>query len=147
MMTDTATTNAPDRCPQCGRLVLCQASVPDPTGWQPIETAPKDGTAILGFGIHSGSPPDAQRGVRAGDYWWAIILWDIWRNPDRAGWGERSLWVFAKDGTPTWSHPTHWMPLRKPVDVMTERMREHAGVARRVFQRTPHPGADEPDPD
>jgi len=82
-----------------------------PQGWQPIETAPKDGSAVLGFGLHSGSPPDAQRGVKAGDHWWTIMLWDCWRHPDPAGWGEQSLWVFAKDGKPTWSYPTHWMPL------------------------------------
>lgn len=82
--------------------------------WQPISTAPKDGTAVLGFGIHSGPQPDAQRGVKAGDYWWAIMLWDVWRNPDAGSWGEKSLWVFAKDGKPTWSHPTHWMPLPEP---------------------------------
>jgi hypothetical protein len=71
--------------------------------WQPIETAPKDGSAILCFGIHDHSPEDAQRGVRAGDHWWAIMLWDVWRNPPK--------WVLAKDGSTTWSNPTHWMPL------------------------------------
>jgi len=30
---------------------------------------------------------------------------------------------------------------------MTNRMRENAGFAARLFQRTPHPGSDEPDPD
>lgn len=84
------------------------------SAWQPIETAPKDGSAVLGFGLHSGPQPDAQRGVKAGDYWWAIMLWDVWRNPDAGGWGEKSLWVFAKDGKPTWSHPSHWMPLPDP---------------------------------
>lgn len=84
------------------------------TAWQPIDTAPKDGTAVLGYGRHSHSPPDAQRGVKAGDHWWAIMLWDCWRHPDQAGWGERSLWVFAKDGKPIWSRPTHWMSLPEP---------------------------------
>lgn len=76
--------------------------------WQPIATAPKDGTAMLGFGIHVESPADAQRGVKAGDYWWAIMVWDIWRT--------KVQWVFSKDGKPTWSIPTHWMPL-PPVPV------------------------------
>ncbi len=37
----------------------------------------------------------------------------------------------------------------RPADLrlMTERMRERAGLVARLFQRTPHPGADEPDPD
>jgi hypothetical protein len=36
---------------------------------------------------------------------------------------------------------------RVDLRLMTERMRERAGFAARLFQRTPHPGADEPDPD
>jgi len=81
--------------------------------WQPIETAPTDGNAVLGYGRHTGSPPDAQRGVVAGDHWWAIMLWDIWRPSHTAPWHD-SRWVFAKDGARTWSEPTHWMPLPEP---------------------------------
>jgi hypothetical protein len=33
------------------------------------------------------------------------------------------------------------------VDTMTARMTARAGLASRLFQRTPHPGADEADPD
>ncbi len=72
--------------------------------WQPIETAPKSGKAFLAYGKHDiyANPP---RGVEDGDHWWAIILWDVWRKPQ---------WVFSKDGYPTWSNPTHWMPLPEP---------------------------------
>jgi hypothetical protein len=84
-------------------------------GWQPIERAPRDGSAILGYGRHIGSPPDAQRGVVAGDHWWAIMLWDIWRPSHTAGWHD-SRWVFAKDGKTTWTEPTHWMQLPYPPD-------------------------------
>lgn len=73
--------------------------------WLPIDTAPKDGSAFLAYGRHTDSPESAQRGVKAGDHWWAIILWDVWREP---------AWVFAKDGTSTWSQPTHWLPLPAP---------------------------------
>ena len=79
--------------------------------WHPIETAPKDGTAILGYGRHTGSPPDAQRGVVEGDHWWAIMLWDIWRE---TGLAQSRRWVFAKDGARMWSDPTHWMRLPEP---------------------------------
>jgi hypothetical protein len=82
-------------------------------GWQPIETAPRDGSAFLAYGRHTGSPPDAQRGVVTGDHWWAIILWDKWR-PAREPPGMTAQWVFAKDGKPTWSPPTHWMELPPP---------------------------------
>ena len=75
--------------------------------WRPIATAPKDGTAILGYGVHDHSPADAQRGVKPGDHWWSIMVWDIWRTPCAS-------WVFAKDGHTVWSTPTHWMPLPTP---------------------------------
>lgn len=79
-------------------------------GWQKIETAPKDGTAVLLCGIHDHAPSDAQRGVKAGDTWTAIMLWDVWR-----GYNEGDCqWVFSKDGARAWSEPTHWMPLPAP---------------------------------
>jgi hypothetical protein len=52
-------------------------------GWQPIETALKDGSIVLGFEPHEDNPID-------------IMRWKdgAWRDPD------------------TWEvHPTHWMPL------------------------------------
>lgn len=76
--------------------------------WHSLDSAPRDGTAILGYGRHVGSPPDAQRGVHPGDHWWAIMVWDIFRTP------ASRRWVFAKDGSPTWSEPSHWMPLPEP---------------------------------
>lgn len=84
------------------------------SGWQPIASAPKDGTAILGYGRHVGSPPDAQRGVTTGDHWWSIMVWDIWRP------SESHHWVFAKDGKWTWSDPTHWQPLPLPPVVLAD---------------------------
>jgi Protein of unknown function (DUF551) len=82
------------------------------TEWRDIATAPRDGTAVLCFGIHDHSPIDAQRGVKAGDHWWAIMLWDIWRAKAYAD--EDNRWVFAKDGATAWSKPTHWQPLPDP---------------------------------
>lgn len=78
--------------------------------WRPIETAPKDGSGILAYGRHTGSPPGAARGVKAGDHWWAIIQWDIWRAPENGG----QRWVFCKDGTPAWSEPMQWQLLEPP---------------------------------
>lgn len=75
--------------------------------WQPIATAPKDGTGILVYGRHvEDSPPGASRGVRAGDHWFGIVVRDVWSGRDR--------WAFAKDGTTTWSEPTHWVELQPP---------------------------------
>ncbi len=79
--------------------------------WKPIETAPMDGTAILGYGRYIGSPSDARKGVIAGDHWWAIMVWSVWRKYSLP---QPGRWVFAKDGAKTWSAPTHWMPLPEP---------------------------------
>lgn len=102
----------PDLCDLAWQLcnenqrLRAEALAPPAPGWQPIETAPKDGSAFLAFGIHDHSPPDAARGVKVGDYWWAIVLWDVWRSSN--------IFVFAKDGKGTWSYPTHWQPLPAP---------------------------------
>jgi hypothetical protein len=84
--------------------------------WRPIETAPKDGTAILIFepsgacGLLSNwhMPPDGPRSYRLNDprlhrfddYRFAIGYW----RP-RGGWGNRNSAEV---------NPTHWMPLPSP---------------------------------
>jgi hypothetical protein len=66
-----------------GQSVMEQVS-----GWQPIETAPKDGTTILGFWcngeMHTGS-------ICNGEW---IPAWEHQNN--------------------NWDIPTHWMPLPPP---------------------------------
>jgi hypothetical protein len=64
--------------------------------WQPIETAPKDGTRILGY---DGS-------TVSGTYWHDSFR--EWRNESEAagdnhGWYGHDRWV-----------PTHWQPLPEP---------------------------------
>lgn len=77
--------------------------------WRPIESAPRDGSAFLGYGVHDHDAPlGASREVKAGDHWWGIILWDIWRGAPK--------FVFSKDGAATWSAPTYWRPLPPPPD-------------------------------
>ena len=61
--------------------------------WQPISTAPKDGTAILGYwspAIENGRDGIDVTCFRAGD----------WRDPE--------------DSDSSWRKPTHWMPLPAP---------------------------------
>ena len=57
--------------------------------WQPIETAPKDGTRILAY--------------CAGGDWQDVIYWE-------ASWQGAPFW--CSDRTKT--DPTHWMPLPEP---------------------------------
>lgn len=76
----------------------------DAMQWRPIAEAPKDGSAFLGYGVHDHDAPlGASREVKAGDHWWGIILWDVWRGAPK--------FVFSKDGATTWSAPTHFIPL------------------------------------
>lgn len=65
--------------------------------WQPIETAPRDGTPILAFWRHGGDKTRC-----------SVIRWhkDEW-------------WTFASPGlhnlcAHTDTEPTHWMPLPPP---------------------------------
>ena len=77
----------------------------NPTEWQPIDTAPKDGTHIIGY-----IPTDGEYGG---------VIGIRWRKPYKHKW---------KDGTETtfvgyWCksvnkqsvcRPSHWMPLPNP---------------------------------
>lgn len=67
------------------------------SAWQPIETAPKDGTEILVCGLEYGEGPDRfQRVV----YWVETENGDAWYL---AEWGE--------DNRMKVGYLTHWMPL------------------------------------
>ena len=65
--------------------------------WQPIETAPKDGTKVWLF-----IPSDEPQQV--------VGLFDTW--------GDHSWWAYAdrvlQDITGEAGTPTHWMPLPAP---------------------------------
>lgn len=81
------------------RADLCR---PEPQGWQPIETAPKDGTRIL-MAVRGFVPAVAywqnDRGVF--DYLDAECM------PDERAWQAMLANSFE------WE-PTHWMPLPEP---------------------------------
>lgn len=78
-----------------------------PLPFRPIAAAPRDGTGILAYGLHDrDDAPGAACGVRAGDHWFAILLWDRWREPHG--------WVFSKDGMPAWTPPLAFCDLEPP---------------------------------
>lgn len=76
--------------------------------WQPIETAPKDGTEILGFGIWQGE-------VNGVDEFPTIDI--IYGGPTaRTDYDARDGWWLCKTGDAyaCWLLATHWMPLPEP---------------------------------
>jgi hypothetical protein len=68
------------------------------SNWQPIETAPKDGTTIVGWSKENGAD---------------ILFYGMTEHDDviEEGW----LYHFDFQTWPT--KPTHWMPLPKPPTV------------------------------
>lgn len=81
--------------------LLARATPPPADSWQPIETAPKDGSRILVY-----QPPNMWRRHPAStgerEEFIQVVYWHQPGNPERNG-----FW------TPT-IRPTHWMPLPDP---------------------------------
>lgn len=69
-------------------------------GWQPIETAPKDGTRILLWCVHQ----NAQYAKDARAEGWEAAVIGEWTTHNRGGWVWHGL---------AGKH-THWMPLPDP---------------------------------
>ena len=72
-------------------------------GWQPIETAPKDGTFVLLYGIRShwqGPRANGPRPRKLGE------------PSVRQGHWSSGLWQTGD--LSRWEAPTHWMPLPEP---------------------------------
>jgi hypothetical protein len=90
-----------------GKLV---SSTQPAMAWQPIETAPKDGRALLlgHFNSHG-----KWRTVR-GEWCSEAAIAEGWEDPEAPeGWYETSV---ESDDVPNcwWTEPTHWQPLPPP---------------------------------
>ena len=78
--------------------------------WQPIETAPRDGTAILAWSKERG-----QRETQMGRYGEGSPGYAKWKDGDgplNSGW----VWDTHHNWLTTWT-PTHWMPLPETPNV------------------------------
>jgi len=99
-----------ESCPACGALPCDWSGGANPHayceeltegGWQPIKTAPKDGTGIIVIDMAAKEPS-------AGAGYWAD---DVWSCVDPApGEGIDRATIQAI----TWGAPTHWQPLPAP---------------------------------
>ena len=74
--------------------------------WQPIETAPIDGTRILVFGGRQDYLIDADED--AGAEMFAVAYWDQFLNWDEGNW---RFCCYDGGFYGEWEFPTHWMPL------------------------------------
>lgn len=95
-----ATPNLGPFCDSCfGNLLLSETKEPQ-LDWQPIETAPKDGTHLLVC--------DASRAYTA--------FWGFGQNPPTVGHYFAQGWHLSvnHDGEHSEITPTHWMPLPSP---------------------------------
>jgi hypothetical protein len=75
--------------------------------WQPIETAPKDGTKIVAWGFLANRAPEM--GVIRSETPVAHVM--MWRSYTGLDAGD---WVSTSIGIALAQHPTHWMPLPAP---------------------------------
>ena len=96
------------QCWQAARRTQPPACAAD-DGWQPIETAPKDGRVLwLGYYNAHGN----WRTLR-GEWVSADQIAECWEEEAEPGWYETA--VEAEDPPNAWAtSPTHWRPLPKP---------------------------------
>ena len=79
--------------------------------WQPIETAPKDGTGVL---VHNNYAPGLASGKSEScdDINTVVAAW--WANEDDKENGEWMCYMDSPCEPECPFEPTHWMPLPEP---------------------------------
>ncbi|WP_019573403.1 hypothetical protein [Curvibacter lanceolatus] len=77
-------------------------------GWQPIETAPKDGTSIIGWHAKYGARETKMNFYGEGSQGYADHM--AGKGPLECGWD----WSEPKNGWGFSWEPTHWRPLPPP---------------------------------
>jgi hypothetical protein len=73
--------------------------------WQPIKTAPKDGTEFIAWGYYNGTIDSMPSGPT-----WTGLRWWVDHQYPKGIWSQ-TLPGPMRSGS---FHPTHWMPLPAP---------------------------------
>ena len=94
-------------CREAAQAIASLSASPDrddvlEEAWQPIETAPKDGTRILAWAYREGWQQDGPAQV--------VSAWHSGRWCIMGATGRDRHWPDVKDSC----NPTHWMPLPPP---------------------------------
>lgn len=86
----------------------------DRSGWQPIETAPTDGTEVDLYGLDWGGYARRVAGAKWGeiDGKWCWAVYDVRQ-------GEGGDWCIDL------KTPTHWMPVPPPPQMTTTQLKSH----------------------
>jgi hypothetical protein len=74
--------------------------------WQPIETAPKDGTDVIVMYMH------IETQVVHNAFW--MDEKDCWAGDNPGGWWSYVHSEVSRELLDDWRTPTHWMPLPPP---------------------------------
>jgi hypothetical protein len=74
--------------------------------WQPIETAPKDGTDIIAMYIHISTQ------IVHAAFWMSCV--EGLDDPEDEGWWTYDWSEVSRTKMTGWMTPTHWMPLPEP---------------------------------
>ena len=112
-----------------GALIATTAKASESTGWQPIESAPKDGTKVMLYIRYPGPYKKGEYCICPG-YWideesytpagGRYYLYGKLVNEAKSERSSKSQRWIARDfydGTANEPQPTHWMPIPDPPEV------------------------------
>ena len=89
------------------------AAPPTAIDWQPIETAPKDGTMVLVY-LETGGVPVVHRAWYCSPYKLAEDGFTLDCREEWAGWWSYTRFSMPQERLDGWRTPSHWAPWNGP---------------------------------